>query len=256
LTTEPSQKLNHIEGGHQYSDGRLRRRKSYFSTNPRSDSLDDEFNQLKYVSRQLYAETAFLEVKFSSIRCSGQVLGGSIQHGPAATFATFLRGCSPSKAPWITHVQLEISGNAKMLRRLLIEKASHFVAIADFCRTHPQAHVWYMIQEPPQLRSYFEAHYYFYVAVFMKIALRHQNMHHLLPDAVDWAHKFAVAEKWASAKQVARLDVPNFRIDVKDFHLTPMATSDLRIAAQRHGWTPTEFTKCLQHAEDWTRKGF
>jgi hypothetical protein len=144
-----------------------------------------------------------------------------------------------------------------MLRRLLIEKASHFVAIADFCRDHPQANVRYMMQEPPELRSYLYAHYHFYIAVFIKLAMRHEYWQHmLLPDASDWYGEIAVAAKWASTEQVARLDVPNFHIDVKDFHLTPMATSDLRIAAQRHGWTPMEFTKCLQHAEDWTRKGF
>jgi hypothetical protein len=256
LTTGPDNPLNLAEPSVRYEDGQLRRRKAYSSTKSRSDSLDNEFNQLKYASRQLYTETAGLELQSSCIRFSGQVVRGTLESGPAATFVSFLRTCSPSKSSWITRVHLQIGGNAKLLHTLLIEEPSHFITIADFCRSHPAVRVSYLIDEPVQMRSLYEAHYYFYMGVFLKIALYHQDVCRLLPDADDWARTWAVADDWATEEQVKSLDVPNLRIGVKGFRVTKASTDKMWTAAFHSGWNKTTFNGCLKHAKRLVRNGF
>jgi hypothetical protein len=222
----------------------------------RSENLEDEFNRPKHVCRQLYTETAGLELKFSCIRCSGQVVVGTLESGPAATFASFLWNCTPSKASWITRVHLEIGGNAATIGVLLIEQSSHFIDIANFCRSYPRAHVSYLIKEPAQLRSHYEAHHYFYMGIFLKIALRHQDMRHILMNPNAFSRSMAIAENWASAEQVKRLDVPNLRIAVKDFAITDVSAEAMWKAAWSSGWGLAGFNRWLQHARSWVSNGF
>ncbi|KAF1831076.1 hypothetical protein BDW02DRAFT_650155 [Decorospora gaudefroyi] len=108
----------------------------------RQDS--DEFNQVKFACRQLYAETACIELHFNETHFS------DAQHpelGPSVRFQEFIEQCAPLHVSKITQVTLDIKYDAEVdLPQDMIMRQTHELQpIVDFCQKNPHMTVNYMI---------------------------------------------------------------------------------------------------------------
>ncbi|KAF2877754.1 hypothetical protein BDV95DRAFT_588790 [Massariosphaeria phaeospora] len=78
-----------------------------------------EYNQLKYVCRQLYAETAGLELKLNAWVVPGKY---DRRVSPEAMLVRFTRSCAPQRLTWLTNISLSPTvcdcGAARDLRLL------------------------------------------------------------------------------------------------------------------------------------------
>jgi hypothetical protein len=61
-------------------------------------------NQLKYVSRQLYKETAGTEIQHNLVKFHGEV---HTHAGSISGFLNFIRDCTPRHLSWLTRVFLQ-----------------------------------------------------------------------------------------------------------------------------------------------------
>lgn len=95
-----------------------------------------EFNQSKYVCRQLYTETAGLELKYSPITFFGN---SQLTRLPARLFNNFLSTCATSKVSWLSDIILCAYGT-----KYNFESAQNLLLVAEFCRLHPHVRVEYI----------------------------------------------------------------------------------------------------------------
>ncbi|KAF2845575.1 hypothetical protein T440DRAFT_260685 [Plenodomus tracheiphilus IPT5] len=103
-----------------------------------------EFNQLKYVCRQLYYETARLEVQLNRIEFRSYP--GT--PGPAQMFSEFLASCSPINVSWFKSVTPSTIGQETDFDDV-VEPAKYLRPVADFCRNNPTSLVRYVPSELP-----------------------------------------------------------------------------------------------------------
>ncbi|KAF1831075.1 hypothetical protein BDW02DRAFT_70361 [Decorospora gaudefroyi] len=163
-----------------------------------------DFNQLKYVCRELYQETAGLEAKFNILEITG---GQWPKPGPARIFNKFLRGCAPAKRRWFVKVILRQrhSGHSFME---IIEPASDVLPIADFCRQYPHVKVAYLVEgfeyKLYSVRRFIKAGYFITMAVRGRNLFNEQQSQ-LLPQVT-------LARRWTNEQGIARMKVPNLRI--------------------------------------------
>jgi hypothetical protein len=111
---------------------------------PRGDDTIVELNQLQYTCRQLYEETAGLEVKVNQVNFAGK------QHnsGLAERFLEFISTCTPKKVDWLRNVTLDLPDNRVeewgFTLDMLLEQKHTMVSLGDFCHKHPLVHVRYV----------------------------------------------------------------------------------------------------------------
>lgn len=126
----------------------------------RSFSTLPEFNQLKYVCRELYNDTAALELKYNDLAFS-QVARAELE--PDRQLLEFTRLCSLTKFAWLTTVELHI----KALAIPYYEHLSYFLKphhmnayarVAQFCRKHPAISVKYILNSFTWLSAFHAAH--------------------------------------------------------------------------------------------------
>ncbi|KAF2829481.1 hypothetical protein CC86DRAFT_454078 [Ophiobolus disseminans] len=155
-----------------------------------------DFNQVKYVCRQLYYDTAGLELKYSSVAFNGTCFYGT---DPARTFLNFLGACATSNVSWPTNIILSTRG---MLSAL--EPAGNFLRIADFCRMNPCAKVDY-IDGCLSMNRMSPCHF-IRRASFLALSIRRT------PTAFVSRADTTRILTWTKEEHVARINVPNFRI--------------------------------------------
>jgi hypothetical protein len=101
-----------------------------------------DVNQIKFVCRQLYVETAGLELKYNCIRFGGPD-GTYSDRNPSELFVDFLQQCNPRKSRWIERVIIRRGyGRGSILD--LTERFRTLLLLVDFCQSHPQAVVHYV----------------------------------------------------------------------------------------------------------------
>ncbi|KAF1944323.1 hypothetical protein EJ02DRAFT_98719 [Clathrospora elynae] len=165
-----------------------------------------EFNQIKYVCRQLYAETAGLEAKYNMIYVHGSFPRGK---GPAQKFSEFLATCSRPRVSWFRNVLLSTSSHYNM--DSFIEPANFLFAIADFCRNNPDAAVVY---SPRAFDSRSRKVYTFVLmGVYLTMAVRNKIPSCHIPMRKIQSHEgyMRSARQWTDKQGIARMDVPNLR---------------------------------------------
>jgi hypothetical protein len=122
-----------------------------------ADHPTEEFNQLKYACRQLYTETAGLEVKHNMLRFDlpeddAYALArvqDSIDSGfdtltstaPSTTFPPFLYTCSPEKRKWLHHIIVTIRKPASY--SLSQPTVDRLLSLARFKRENPHVEIRY-----------------------------------------------------------------------------------------------------------------
>jgi hypothetical protein len=158
--------------------------KAYFGIRTSAGEKMHEFNQLKFVCRQLYSETACLDIVYNKVRFVSSL--GSFEQclQPQQPFSIFLRELSPSVARWPMHVILVLNPkNGEMAH--FINAGYRLAWIAGFCRQHSRAKVVIRISsftsrihnDPVR-----KALYFLQSGVYLSLALRHLDLRYLLPD--------------------------------------------------------------------------
>lgn len=116
-----------------------------------------EFNQLKYACRQLYAETAGLEVKHNALRfelpeddaytlarVQNSVDSGFstfISEAPSTTFPPFLYTCAPHKRNWLSRIIITIRKPASY--SLSQPTVDRLLSLAKFKKENPHVEITY-----------------------------------------------------------------------------------------------------------------
>ncbi|KAF2115336.1 hypothetical protein BDV96DRAFT_646345 [Lophiotrema nucula] len=95
-----------------------------------------EFNQLKYVCRQLYDETVGLEVKYT------EVIFRFAE--PDEQFCRFMKNCAPTKKGWFTQISL-VELFPSFSETGCCFNADAIASVVKFCRDHPHTKVRYCI---------------------------------------------------------------------------------------------------------------
>jgi hypothetical protein len=110
---------------------------------PTNNDLGDsvEYNQLKFVCRKLYAETAGLELKYNDIVICGDA--GLSDEGPARKFLQWREDFDPAKLSWLKLKTITLtfkipeSKTYSMLFPEFPESPETFAALAAVCKVNP-----------------------------------------------------------------------------------------------------------------------
>jgi hypothetical protein len=208
---------------------------------------DEDFNQLKFVCRQIYIETACLELRFNYINFCGDFESTKVSWHPAQLFTEFLKECAPAKASLLSRVELELRGPACLPfpgSVVPLESSVTLEIVADFCRMYPQCEVKYHIEA---FHAEDSPDYFFTQGEFITRAVRHKKIKSLVPQSPFFDPE--EAEGWATSRCVKRLNVPNFRIfPSKTRYISECFLEEL---AETAGMTDADKRASLELAEDW-----
>ncbi|KAF1848609.1 uncharacterized protein K460DRAFT_403891 [Cucurbitaria berberidis CBS 394.84] len=108
-----------------------------------------EFNQLKYVNKQLYAETAGLEIQYNTILFSPQMMPHqSALHQKTAEqcFLYFLAPMEASKMSWLTTVIIDSRRHCLAMLNANAPLMPDLPAIVLLCKTNPDIKVRYQFR--------------------------------------------------------------------------------------------------------------
>jgi hypothetical protein len=144
-----------------------------------------EFNQLKYACRQLYTETAGLELKDNCVRFHGPY--------PAHTFVSFIKVCAPSKVPWLADVIMCTGVTAEL------DSTRSLLSVAEFCRAYPCVKVGYIADGFSLDRS--DPHQFTRDGIYLALRIRHTPCEHfaLPPESVLRAVSTVLAKRTRSS---------------------------------------------------------
>ncbi len=240
--------------------------KSYF--HPSGGSKDQEFNQLKYVCRQLCYETTCLEFELNWLF----FVGPSVEHDgvwhPARACADFLNECTPQKRSYIHHLDLCLEWTPKNESKepnqptnhpqdystILAENSACFETIAKFCHDYPNASVSYVIDDfrtggcGPSIRNCLQQ------GILASLALRHKDFLHLLPNAGELAIPIEYARRWANRRCVERLKVSNLDFPGCE---APNDKEIVVMQSESQGWSLTvdKIQACVDLLKHWDDHG-
>jgi hypothetical protein len=105
----------------------------------RADALDSS-NQLKFVSRQLYEETAGLELRYNKVN----FLSDSERGTAGEQFLRFTRMLGASKISWLSSLSLRDRKEPPKSIKKIPETLEVMEAINSFCLAHPACNVSYI----------------------------------------------------------------------------------------------------------------
>jgi hypothetical protein len=192
--------------------------------------VNEEFNQMKYVCRQLYFECKALELKYAPLIFTGNRLVE-----PSLQFLTFVERCTPAKASWIRQVKLY--GSTYSGPRILLDDIDIFQELVEFCRANPKVHVDYVLQEM-QLPTDFDGVKRFLVALAFLEAIRGRDLRRVLPFHAERKIRFSLrtaqtmAARWLRertaihansgvvAEKTSNLEVQNLKFRPAAMNLT------------------------------------
>ncbi|KAF2272188.1 uncharacterized protein EI97DRAFT_437178 [Westerdykella ornata] len=177
-----------------------------------------EYNQLKYVCRQLQAECTDLELRHAPVlfrRVKDEL--------PGKRFVDFVNGPSGINTSLLRRVELDPVFVSFEKGGYQFDNVKTFIEIATFCRCNPLARVQYNVMDCSRIKSkrgqiWLFAHHF----VFLKLALRgstldifkrggayHDERLYFLRDR--WR-----AEEWRRGHDVAELNAPNLSFRSKN----------------------------------------
>ncbi|KAF2791652.1 hypothetical protein K505DRAFT_363608 [Melanomma pulvis-pyrius CBS 109.77] len=115
-------------------------RPTLVATSNSSDGIDtnEEFNQLKWVSKQLYRETAGLELKFAD-----RIEFTEKEEVPVQQFLMFTAVLSPNKLSWLSTVVLKPLSTGTIEYRME-DTLKAMASTSFFCRHNPKVKVEYV----------------------------------------------------------------------------------------------------------------
>ena len=210
-----------------------------------------EFNQLKYVCRQLYAETACLELKVSNVAFWGTF--DDACRRPARAFSRFLKACSPAKRCWLRSVTLILAEGGDTDAEF-IEDPSEFLAVAKFCHENRQSMVEYVACEfttRTSLRFLTRGTWLMYVfrSVDVPDIVSRDHIHYVYPCTT-----FVESDK-ESGELINLLDAPNLRIRPGGNQPCLLSGGKIALFSATFGWTEEQVRIYKDLREDWVKNG-
>ncbi|KAF3010961.1 hypothetical protein E8E13_010443 [Curvularia kusanoi] len=241
-------------------------RKAYLSTwtDDAGPNANVEFNKLKYVNRQLYAETAALELVYTHglvfRRLPGSEPGG-------ATAVRFLLELSPKKCTWLSTIRIQETLPQKESavrgphQATLRDSPETMSSLDKICTEHPKLNVQY---QPPHWRLSSSDgpawyHFFFIIGAIYAYLLRDREQSSILTPFVELQIRDSqivpAAKEWLSAAQPLR--APNLRFyprlttldkDTRNLSLftIPSAQLDPRVSVRDY----------KVHIQEWLSNGF
>jgi hypothetical protein len=216
-------------------------------------------NLLKFTCRQLYQETAGIEVKFNRVEYSGyhqsllELHGPNRSPGPAQAFNDFLSNCTATKATWLREVTLYFQTRLDRGPGTFVESETELLAVDEFCRNHPRVNVRYV-------PHWFDASVvvsrrFILAGAYLSLQFRGKDLRHSIqrPGALSpgesliWGHFQWLCDK----KTKFTISAPNFRFWPKSHELDQAA-----FRRDITKWDPwLEADVCLELATDWINNG-
>jgi hypothetical protein len=223
-----------------------------------------EFNQLKYTCRQMYSETACLELKLNHI-VFRSALDRAVDSMPAYRFGKFLDECTPSKQTWLKRVTLELCSRGSCQEEGF-EPRTSYMRVAKFCSENPKTTVDYVIahfrsvnaRDPPRRRPSYFLQLFEFIAKgrFFLYFFRSIDLQVEVPVTLRLSQKFHLRyDHMQNAPGMNPLNVPNLRIRPNETELGKGYSESLYEAGRKHGLTEDAVRVCLEHAEDWVKNG-
>jgi hypothetical protein len=226
----------------------------------------EEFNQLKFVCRQLYAETACLELKASSVSFQGEF--GGLDRGPAYAFIKFFKQLEGSKCFKLKHVELDFT-RSDMVMLGLIEDLGILCQLAEICKAFPHMLVEYTVRD---LKTRKAGHakdaspsplgplHFMIHAIWLCYLFRSIDMCRLLP-GIRLEDSICLRElsdkNTGELESYKPLDLPNLKLKLGEKVLSETFKEDLRQNMERWPLTITEehLDACVKQAKDWVENG-
>jgi hypothetical protein len=167
------------------------------------------FNQIRSTCRQLYHETAGLEIQFNHVHVFNKT---RVDSGPAQLFCEFLVACTISKAGWFRNVSLCYKSPPEEGDHHEMELPNFLAPIAELCRKHPHLKVCY---ETDGLDvSSTDMFRVIPCDLFLNFAFRGKDLRHLV--SIDslyliWLNHLEKLRWCKSPQRAVLMDLPNFR---------------------------------------------
>ncbi|KAH4068847.1 hypothetical protein HBH98_077440 [Parastagonospora nodorum] len=149
------------------------------SSNPKAS-----INQLKFVSRQLYQETAGTELKYNRV-----VFDDSSPSASTKRFFRFVTSCSAPKLQWLRQVVIEEKSNKEDESTMdwVRDNVHSILTLLDFCSKNPQITVLYRIPRfqifcsIPEHNECYHGLQFLHTGIFLALAFHGKDYLSLVP---------------------------------------------------------------------------
>jgi hypothetical protein len=179
---------------------------------------EQSINQLKYVNRQLHAETAGLEIRFNTITFNTQKPRAATRR-----FFQFTLKCAPNKLKWLRNVVIHEKLGKQESYHIEHIKANMkgIIDLFKFAAANPHIAIKYRLPSwNPMTWGYLKSHaaYRFLIhGLVLELLFRDQDNSRLAPEQGDERRKcfdeliFDTMGKHRSSLEAVRMNVPNLR---------------------------------------------
>ncbi|RMZ72465.1 hypothetical protein GMOD_00007458 [Pyrenophora seminiperda CCB06] len=214
-----------------------------------------DFNQLKFVCRLFYAETACLEIKLNSILFDSADYNfyGYKVIGAAQVFNLFTSSCGPAKAAWLTQVEMSHHTCQCFFKDEPTQWLEKFEGVEEFCRANPQCTIKYFVFDfqPPYNKPTFQMLTGFMSQGFqIGYVMRRQQFEEFYRNV-----RFVEdpSQHVANVEPIFSADLPNFRIFPR--RGTVIHDEFKAAFAQRIPLSTEWYKRCIDLCEDWITNG-
>jgi len=242
-----------------------------------ADHLHPTYNKVKFVNKQLYAETAGLEIRFNALLFSAQLVApfrpdphlpagrNTYRNSAEQWFFTFIAPMTPRKLEWLSTVIIATEVKSLSLMNPEAPAMLDLPALAMFCKQHPKIDLRYQFQDFNIGFSNLDRALTFLTAGMALTTARHGNEAGLkvkqalldLSIVIDLA--YIEAQRWREVWNIKRLleGVENFIF----WPTTPSTEGELSASqrfkhqAESHGLSDTDLNDWLRYGKMWTRNG-
>ncbi|KAF2791655.1 hypothetical protein K505DRAFT_376605 [Melanomma pulvis-pyrius CBS 109.77] len=242
-----------------------RNQRPIFHAQHKSNEDVQDFNQLKFVCRQLYHETRSLEIRCNALAFK-QIARWELE--ASAQFLRFVKGLPRKKLKWLRTITL--SRNPNTFRNswawcpgVVSQELPSIIKISQFCVTHPHIHVNFII-------PHFKVHEKFHLlpnnpaldivsfvvsAVYINRILRDKDFAFLLTDLLsDHFDREAIILRKGRLIQEFQASNLRFWPDMRVFDEYEFRK---QAAMETHWWNALEggLDIWVQHVRDWIENG-
>jgi hypothetical protein len=211
----------------------------YFS----SKKPNVELNQVKYTYRQLYEETAGLEVQVNQVH----FIGRHSDSWPAKLFLEFIATCAPEKAYWFRDLILTFETNVwGYTLDAMLEQQDAILSLDNFCRKHPLVHVHY-IPDDVELASTGGKRFLMMMGMFLNHVFRGKSLGSMPTDIQrEVLSQIKVTDWYRDAGSAVAIGLPRIQFQC------PIESAGARFLLEFVNNSPwSNVQACLDLAKDW-----
>ena len=211
----------------------------------RSD-CKDHLNQLKLTCRQLYKETAGLEVQVNRVHF---MTHWSDKFGPGQLFLTFIRNCAANKRGCFRDISLWTSTHRQNMElSQTLEPKNVMLELAGYCRQHPQVNIGYFV---PYLDTAYLWRDVVAQGLFLSLVIGGEDLRSVATIAHNSAlDDMETAEFYKDANGAAVLRVSNLKFW---FDISEKALGSFQRELATAPWLDARV--CLELATRWIKEG-